>query len=299
MSAACPICGRSDATFLFSRPPDHDPTGRLFSVLRCAGCAVERLDPVPTEEELDKAYGSGYYERHSPDTGTAGRLRRLAWDVEIRPLRRHFRAGCRVLEVGCGTGELLSLLRARYGADVRGIDRSEDAIAACEVKGIPIHAGTLDDAPIPDGSIDAMIMRHVLEHVPSPPELLATARRMLVPGGALLLTVPVTGGWDQRVFADRWEGYRIPEHLLHFPTEVVVSLLERAGFEVGAERHSLVPNPWVNAVQRRLQLKGWSRAARFVSLRNPAALALALPVSAVASLARRSGRLTVLAVARS
>jgi SAM-dependent methyltransferase len=297
MSTPCPICGGSDATLLFSRPPDHDPAGRVFSVLRCSGCGVERLDPLPTEEELDAAYGAAYYERHSPDTGTAGRLRRLAWDVEIRPLKRHLRPGVRVLEVGCGTGELLSLLRRRYGADVQGIERSEAAIAACRAKGVPVHAGALEDAPIDDAGVDVMIMRHVLEHVTSPRDLLATARRLLAPRGALLLTVPVTGGWDQRLFGELWDGYRVPEHIVHFPPRSVDALLRDAGFTVAMRRHSVVPNPWVNAVERRLQRDGRERAARFVTLRNPLALVLTLPISAAAAAARRSGRMTVLALA--
>ena len=298
MSTTCPICGSSAATLLFQRPPDNDPGGRVFSILRCGTCRVEWLDPFPTEEELDTAYGSGYYERHSPDEGAAGRLRRMAWDLEIRPLKSRLKQGVRVLEVGCGTGELLAIMRRRHGAVVQGIERSEDAIAACKAKGIPVHAGSLGDVPVEEHGVDVIIMRHVLEHVPSPRDLLARAHSLLAPGGALLLTVPVTGGWDQRAFKDRWEGYRIPEHLLHFPSEVVESLLNDAGFKVGMERHSIVPNPWVNAVQLRLKRAGREKAARFVTLRNPLALALALPLSATASVARRSGRLTILAVAR-
>lgn len=297
MSLPCPVCDGVDAQVLFSRPPDYDPRGRVFSVLRCTACAVERLDPLPTEGELDLAYGAAYYERHSPDTGAAGRLRRIAWDVEIRPLRRHLKRGARVLEVGCGTGELLSILRRRYDADVQGIERSAPAIEACKAKAIPVHAGTIEDAPIPDAGVDVMIMRHVLEHVTSPRDLLSRARRLLAPRGALLLTVPVTGGWDQKMFGELWDGYRVPEHILHFPPRSVDALLHEAGFSVAMRRHSVVPNPWINAMEKRLQRDGRDRAARFVTLRNPIVLMLTLPVSAVAAAARRSGRMTVLALA--
>jgi hypothetical protein len=99
------------------------------------------------------------------------------------------------------------------------------------------------------------------------------------------------------MFGDLWDGYRVPEHLMHFPPRSVDALLNEAGFRVAMRKHSVVPNPWINAVERRLQRDGRDRAARFVTLRNPVALMLSLPVSAAAAAARRSGRMTVLALA--
>ena len=295
MSTACPVCGDERGRILFSRPPDNDPDGRVFSVIRCARCRVERLDPLPTEAELDAAYGDEYYVRHSPDRGFAGRLRRLAWAAEIRPLARHLRPGIRVLEIGCGTGELLFRLRERFRAEVEGIERSAPAVAACRRRGIAVHQGSLGDAPIRPSSVDIVMMRHVLEHVPSPRGLLDNVREILAPQGLLLVTVPVTGGWDHRLFGDEWDGYRIPEHLFHFPGPALDRLISDSGFVVQTRRYSWVPNPWINSTQRILHRRGAARAARAASIRNPVALALAAPVSAAAALSGRSGRLTVLA----
>jgi SAM-dependent methyltransferase len=203
--------------------------------------------------------------------------------------------GVRVLEIGCGTGQLLSILRSKYGAEVQGVERSDAAVAACRDRGVAVYQGALEDAGIGDASVDAVIMRHVLEHVPSPRALLAEVRRILAPGGVLLLTVPVTGGWDHRMFGRDWDGYRIPEHLFHFPVATLDRLLADAGLVVRVRSHSWVPNPWINSAQRILERRGSSRAARAASIRNPVALVLAAPLSAAAAVARRSGRLTVLA----
>lgn len=250
---------------------------------------------MPSEAELDEAYGAEYYEQHSPDTGAAGALRRLAWRAEMRPLRPFLKPGAPVLEVGCGTGSFLNLIRERFGADVVGIERSPEAAKLARARGVRVVDGTLLDARLPDRGFDAVIMRHVLEHVPDPRDVLAETRRILGTRGALLLTIPVTGGWDHRAFGPSWEGYEIPEHLWLFPRAALMRLLDETGFSVESGRDAPVPNSWIKGARRRLQRRGSQRAARAVSLRNPVALLAASPLGLASALARRSSRLTLLA----
>jgi SAM-dependent methyltransferase len=298
MTSRCVWCDAEAATVLFTRRPDFDPAGREFSVLRCRRCGVERLDPMPTEAELDAAYGRDYYAEHSPEAGASGALRRLAWRVEIRPLKPFLRPSARVLEVGCGTGGFLAEIRARYGAEVFGVDRSPAAIEAARRRGISAERGFIDDVASRGETFDVVALRHVLEHVSAPRDLLRTARGLLAERGALLTTVPVTGGWDQRALGESWEGYEIPEHLW-IPTRTALNgMLADAGFSVRSRSYSVVPNPWVNAANRTLARRGRERAARAASIHNPVALALASPLGLAAGLARRSGRLTVVATKR-
>jgi SAM-dependent methyltransferase len=298
MSAACPICGCADARRMFARPPEHDPSGRVFTIVRCHDCGVERLDPLPTEAELDDAYGAAYYAGHSPDEGIAGRLRRIAWSSEIRRLTPYLRPGREVLEVGCGTGELLASIRRRHGCVVTGVERSSSAIEATRSKGIPVHAGTLEDAAFEDGRFDVILMRHVVEHVPSPRDLLTAAGRLLSDRGVLLITIPVTEGWDYRIFGELWDGYEVPVHIYHFPPRAIDRLLADTGFVVRSRSHSLVPNPFIIGARRRMERRGHARLARRTTIANPVALTLAMPLGVAAGLARRSGRLTLIAAPR-
>jgi SAM-dependent methyltransferase len=295
MSAACAGCGERSAVELFRRPPQHDPTGRPFAIVRCERCGVERLDPLPTEAELDEAYAAAYYEDRSPDTGASGVLRRIAWRAEVRPLMPLLSRGVRVLELGCGTGSFLAQLRQWFDVDATGQERSAAAAEEARRRGIRVIEKALADADLPAKAFDVVIMRHVLEHVPDPRGLLATARRVIADGGALLVTVPVTGGWDQRAFGPSWDGYEIPEHLWLFPRGVLTRLFHDAGFTVQERRESFVPNPWVNGTQRVLERRGAQRLARFFTLRNPISLVIGAPVGVAAGLLGRSGRLTVVA----
>jgi SAM-dependent methyltransferase len=97
--------------------------------------------------------------------------------------------GRRVLDVGCGTGGVLSAL----GADTVavGVDRSRAALTHCRQRGIRnLACADGDKLPFAPGSFDVVTMLDVLEHFADEAALLASVRALLKPGGTLLVSVP-------------------------------------------------------------------------------------------------------------
>lgn len=97
----------------------------------------------------------------------------------------------RILDVGCGTGINLGLL-AKFGDRVTGIDMSEDALSYCRLRGFLSINKMVDEYQfgLEEKTIDMVSMLDVLEHVEDEDRMLAEAKRVLVPGGHLLVTVP-------------------------------------------------------------------------------------------------------------
>ncbi|HUP63999.1 MAG TPA: class I SAM-dependent methyltransferase [Thermoanaerobaculia bacterium] len=98
-----------------------------------------------------------------------------------------------VVDVGCGGGELLALCREK-GIDARGYDTNERSVAALAAKGLDVALGAVPDclAPHPPESLGAIVATHVVEHLPTGAliELFAAARRVLRPGGLLVIETP-------------------------------------------------------------------------------------------------------------
>lgn len=130
----------------------------------------------------------------------------------------------RILDVGCGTGANLLML-SEYG-DAEGVDISEDALAFCRERGLEkVRLGAAEDLPYEDGTFDLVTAFDVVEHIDDDLAGLREMRRVLRPGGRVLLFVPTfmfLWGLQDDVSNHR-RRYRLPE---------LQRVLEQAGFEI-------------------------------------------------------------------
>jgi SAM-dependent methyltransferase len=98
-----------------------------------------------------------------------------------------------VLDLGCGRGEMLSLLEEQ-GIAARGVDGSEQMVEACRARGVEAERGDLFAAltAVPPASLGAVVSFHVIEHLPpaSLDRLVRLAWSALRPGGVLILETP-------------------------------------------------------------------------------------------------------------
>jgi SAM-dependent methyltransferase len=96
--------------------------------------------------------------------------------------------GARILDAGCGSGRMLDEL-ARYGA-VTGVDADPACVTRATERGHTAQLASLPGLPFEDASFDLVTSFDVVEHLPEDVEALADFRRVAVPGGRLLSTVP-------------------------------------------------------------------------------------------------------------
>ena len=246
----CIACGSSAAdTVMHGSDRLYHTTTRQFDVVRCGGCGLMRLDPVPTPEELRRYYPENYW--FAPDTSTAGKLEE-AWRRMV--LRDHVRfvsqalmdskARGPLLDVGCGGGLFLGMMRER-GHRVMGLDFSRDAAAmAWREQQAPAVVAEFASAPLRAGSFAAITMFHVMEHLYDPGRYVAAARELLAPDGRLIVQVPNAASWQCRLLGRAWNGMDVPRHLFDFRDSDLEKLLARGGFEVVRRKYfSLRDNP--------------------------------------------------------
>lgn len=201
------------------------------------------------------------------------------WYAGLRAmLRRHMDAdvqgaAARVLDIGCGCGANLQLLNER-GATAFGMDVATDALRFCRERGqARLARGSADRLPFADASFDAAVSMDVLCHrsIPDHRGALTEIRRVLRPGGALLLNLPaypwlhsthddaVETSW--RTNRDELRGLLLdsgfaPVRLTHwnallFPVVVAVRLWKRRHppARLVSDLHG-APPAWLNAVLR-------------------------------------------------
>jgi SAM-dependent methyltransferase len=178
-------------------------------------------NPLP-REMMENTYPI-LYEVEQSHWWFIGRRRILAEFVE-RICRQVTDRRPRILDVGCGTGANLLML-SKYG-DAEGVDVSEDALSFCRARGLDkVKLGAGEELPYEDGAFDLVTALDVVEHMDDDLAGLKEMRRVLRPGGRVLLFVPTfmfLWGLQDDISHHR-RRYRLPE---------LRRVLEQAGFEV-------------------------------------------------------------------
>jgi SAM-dependent methyltransferase len=158
-----------------------------------------------------------------------------AWDRRRAFLLAEARPGERVLDLGCGAGRFVAALRDA-GSDPVGVEIAEAALerARAIAPGADLRLLEPDGSiPLDHGSVDLVWCSEVLEHVADTEHLLLETRRVLKPGGRVLITVPFHGRAKTALIAlTRHDAYFDPtgQHLRFYTASSLHTTLERAGF---------------------------------------------------------------------
>ena len=254
---SCYLCGtHGDVLYAQLRDYLYDAPG-VWSIRACGNtaCRLLWLDPQPTAKMIPRLYTNYFTHRSDSEATEVVAYRRplLAWaHGPLRELNRLFgfvsfesfrverrlglylgappRPGARLLDVGCGAGDLLSLMR-RKGWDVEGQDIDAEATTnAVRKHDLKIHAVPLEDIPVEPGSFDAITMNHVIEHVIDPRRTLERCHALLRPGGILALATVNRDSWCHARFREHWRGLEIPRHLWVFTCGSMNAVISGAGF---------------------------------------------------------------------
>ncbi len=248
----CRFCQSRNLKLLFSSQDVH---GRhilskdTFDIYQCHGCGV-----IFPETLVNGEYYAGYYPKdyyiNETKSGFVNRMLSLFSKIVIRfkefdILKYSGAKGkdkIRILDIGCGAGDFLAGLKSA-GFDKYGVEINPQGCKKCQEKGLNVSPTELIDAKFSSDYFDVITMWHVLEHLDKSVELLREARRILKPGGVLILSTPNTGSWGFKYGLKNWFHLDAPRHLILYNYKSLSLLLERAGFKVKCLRNYFYDYP--------------------------------------------------------
>ncbi|MBW2382439.1 MAG: class I SAM-dependent methyltransferase [Deltaproteobacteria bacterium] len=285
VAARCALCGSGESE-VCARGVDfeYDTSDDVFQMVSCLGCGHQYLNPRPASSQLDDIYPSNYYSFTGTSNRLVARLQRVWESGKVRLYRELVGDGeRRLLDVGCGNGRLLSLLRD-FGDErweLAGLEFDEGAVKQCRDIGFDVVSERVEDFAERDdqrGCYDAVIMLQLIEHVEDPALLCERVYTLLRPGGVFIIETPNLGGLDYRLFKGRWWGhYHFPRHWNLFSTDALVRMLETRGFEITRCEYLISTSSWIISHHNYAKDRDWPRfVQRFFNYQNPILLGLAL-----------------------
>ncbi|MGB8700274.1 MAG: class I SAM-dependent methyltransferase [Thermosynechococcaceae cyanobacterium] len=228
-----------------------------FLAMSCRRCGLVYLNPRPALSELSRIYPPDYhaYDFSAEQFGLVYRVRQRLEAQRLLAYCRGLGPQARILDVGCGDGFHLDLLRrfGQPGWQLEGVDPSDLAVRAARHEGLTIHQGTIQDLDLPTASYDLALMIATLEHVDHPTVVLARVRSLLRPGGRVVIVTDNTDTLDFHWFRQRhWGGYHFPRHWTLFNPATLRRLAQKTDLEVEALTTIVSPVNWVYSIRNTL-----------------------------------------------
>jgi 2-polyprenyl-3-methyl-5-hydroxy-6-metoxy-1,4-benzoquinol methylase len=299
---ACNLCGsREGVPIARGRDFEYDTSDVWVTAVRCAGCGLVYLNPRPAAAALPAIYPDNYY-AYDFAASLNPLVRRVKDRVDAAKVglyRRLVPGPGRILDVGCGEGHILDMLR-RHGRpdwDLWGVELGERAVQQARRAGYTVLAGRFEDVALPPGHFDLLIMNQLIEHVADPVAMLKKARAALRPGGHVVIETPNLDSWDARLFRRRyWGGYHFPRHFTLFDRRTLIAAVTVADLETVACRPLVCPQFWILSLHHAALEHRWPRAVvAFLSFRNPLLLAPATAIEFVQKLVWWTSNLQLIA----
>ena len=245
---------------------EYRTSSDVFAVMQCNLCGLVYLNPRPDVSELETIYPPNYhaFDFSAEDFGLVYKIRSRLETKRVLTWCKGLADKARILDVGCGDGFHLNLLK-QYGNkswQLEGIDLDKRAVEMAEKTGLKIHLGTVEELHLLENTFDLAFMIQTIEHVEKPDAILLTVKKLLKPKGKLVVVTDNTNSIDFGLFKKSyWGGYHFPRHWNLFNPKSLGKLAEKVGFEMADLTTQVSPVNWVYSIHNALVDR---RAPRFL-----------------------------------
>lgn len=185
VEAACVAC--SNDLLFFGDCNEH-------KYYKCVNCDSVQLYPMPTEEDLVRAYQDSNYATHEHGQGDPDELRTTskAYYESFVEIAKERNVSGLVLDYGCGWGGLTECL-IKNGFEAKGLEMSQDMVDECKRRGLPVESAKETKLSELKGSAKAVLMCGVFEHLSEHDNFLQEAYQALDDDGLFISLQPTSG----------------------------------------------------------------------------------------------------------
>jgi len=204
-----------------------------YRLLRCAHCDIlyTRIDRKTKLSEVNiNKYNSNYYKNYLArgEKYISRYILNMNWLSKFKDLRNS-----KFLDIGCGAGTLLDIIKKQYSDNVYGIDPNEYLVDHCRMRNLGIiKKAKMNSLPFDDNMFDCITCFDVLEHSAMLKKNLFEINIVLKFNGFLVIQCPNYKSLMQFACGDLWDWWCPPDHIIHFSKSSLRRVLFDRGFDL-------------------------------------------------------------------
>ncbi|MDR2443794.1 MAG: class I SAM-dependent methyltransferase [Deltaproteobacteria bacterium] len=219
----CPVCGRPPGPGLFVKDG--------FRHVRCPNCQLIYVSLILREDLMIKYWQEELAWSKVLASGPQIEMDMAKYAYGLDLASNYLTESRKLLDVGAGTGTFVRYA-IEQGFETTAIEFNVESVDNLLQEGIQIIVKPLELADLPPHSYDLVTMWEVLEHLADPKVVLAEAKRLLAPGGYLLLLVPNAGSLVTRLLHEKSHTFGGHSHLNHFDPKSLSLILKNLHYEI-------------------------------------------------------------------
>ncbi|NQT30028.1 MAG: methyltransferase domain-containing protein [Candidatus Saganbacteria bacterium] len=207
------------AQFLPEKGNLKNEHGESLTIYQCSGCGLVQLSSPPVPYYKDVIRAAAFSDEMK--SFRVGQFREFVDKYSLK--------GKKVLEIGCGRGEYLSIMQ-QAGADAYGLEHLEESVELCKKEGLNVSKGFIDSGTyqLKRAPFAAFFIMNYFEHLPDPNSALRGIRDNLADEAVGLVEVP---NFDMIVEKKLFSEF-ISDHLFYFTKDTLTTALKLNGFEI-------------------------------------------------------------------
>lgn len=246
----CTICDNQSNNKIYHVREMMFGLGDIFTYFECSNCGCLQIAEIP--KNMCKYYPNNYYSFLNPSNylenplikfskrfrnfyavfgkGLIGKLLfNIAPNLGLQSLNRtNITKASNILDVGCGSGILLSALKNLGFDNLLGIDPYINNDIKYD-NGLTIFKKSIFDI---DDQFDLIMFHHCFEHISNPYETLKSVSKLLNKDGLCLIRIPIVSSYAWKFYKNNWVQLDAPRHFFLFSIESIKLLAEKTGFEI-------------------------------------------------------------------